>query len=217
MVSAGRRRLLIQGCLAALAASMVVLAAAATASAPVIENGGFETGSLKGWKTSNSPDSGGTWSVYSGNSIGLPPPPPKRGMTATPVHKPPRGKHAAITTENGPCTTILYQDFTVPKHATLTLFAYYKSQASMTTRSDLDAEDDLKPNQQYRIDLMKPSADLRSARLGGHRQEDLPHEDRRPAEGRPDEVRGWAREARRPEGSPARGADGQPRAAVRLG
>ncbi len=162
MVSAGRRRVFVQGCFAALTVSAVMLAGAAAASAPVIENGGFETGSLKSWKTSDSPDGGGVWSVYSGSSIGIQPLPAKRGTTATAVHKPPRGKYAAIATETGPSTTILYQDFTVPKHATLKLFAYYKSEAPMTTRSDLDAEDDLKANQQYRIDLMKPGADLRS-------------------------------------------------------
>jgi hypothetical protein len=162
MVSAGRRRILVQLLVGVGAIAATFGAGAAIAKAPLIENGGFETGSLKGWKTSVSPDGEGKWSVYSGNSIGLPPPPPKRGMTATPVHKPPRGKRAAITTENGPCTTILYQDFTVPEHATLNLFVYYKSQGPMTTGPKLNAENDMDDNQQFRIDLMKPGAALRS-------------------------------------------------------
>jgi hypothetical protein len=156
------RRRIVRAAFGLAVLAVALFAGTAIAAAPVIENGGFETGSLKGWKTSNS--SAGIWTVYSGNSVGSPlPPPPKRGTGPTmSVHKPPRGKYAAISTEGDPSTTILYQDFTVPKHATLKLIAYYKSRAAMTTGPGLDAETDSDPNQQFRIDLMKPSAGLRS-------------------------------------------------------
>jgi hypothetical protein len=147
------------------ALAVALFTGTAVAAAPVIENGGFETGSLKGWKKMTTDN--GYWRVYSGKAVNLPPlppPPPKRRLAPQtyPVHAPPRGKFALASVESDPSTTILYQDFTVPKHAKLKLIAYYKSEAPMTTRPDLSAESDMSDNQQYRIDLMKPNADLRS-------------------------------------------------------
>jgi hypothetical protein len=132
-------------------------AATATAAAPVIQNGGFETGDFTGWKLHDT--SNGAWQVYSGNPAAHAAIGPK-GSTAFPA--PPRGTYAAYTSEGGPSTLILTQKFTVPKNAKIKFWTYYISGAQFVAPDDLNAVDDAYPNQQYRVDLMKPSAPLRS-------------------------------------------------------
>ncbi len=134
-----------------LAVSAAVLAGAAVASAPVIKNGGFETGDFTGW-AANTDTGFALWQVYTDADPGLPPPP--------------RGGHAATESQGGPATPILSQGFKVPKHAKLTLISGYHNLApGFATPHDLNARADANhgiDNQQYRIDLIRAHARLHS-------------------------------------------------------
>jgi hypothetical protein len=143
---------------------LVVCAAAlfssvASASAAGVANGDFETGNLSGWQAYNS-NTSGNWFAYSGTSVS--------GFPEFPlaVPAPPQGLFAAITAQGGPGTHILYQDVAVgvgyPQ--VLSLTAYYKAEATLFSPETLDAEGE--PNEQYRIDLMRPSAAITSVAPG---------------------------------------------------
>jgi hypothetical protein len=138
-------------------AAASLLAAPGVASAAIVTNGGFETGNLSGWQQlQDSPF--GTWEVYTGNLT------PAFGR---PVPIPPEGTHAAITEQSNESLQILYQDVTLPRAGSeiqLSLFAYYTAYAPITSPENLDPG--LPPNEQYRIDVMKPSAALDSVSSG---------------------------------------------------
>ena len=139
--------------LAVLAMALGVCLAPAVARAATVVNGGFETGDFTGWHEQDQAGSGGTWYVYSGTSS------PLNGFS---IPAPPQGTHAAITDQTGPSSNILYQDIALEAGArhTLSLYVYYHSQAPMVSPPTLDYTG--VPNQQYRIDVMKPSAALTS-------------------------------------------------------
>lgn len=142
--------------LAAVAALFCLPAAAGAAG---IVNGDFEAGNLEGWTISESNFEGseGTWLAYSGTAV---PPPFESGEFS--LAAPPQGTYAATSAQNGPGTRILYQDFTVATAGSqqLSLIAYYRSSAPMATLPALDVTG--APNQQYRIDVIKPSAPIGS-------------------------------------------------------
>ncbi len=100
----------------------------AVASADAVTNGGFETGDFTGWQVQDESGSAGTWFVYSGTTAPL---------TGAPIPAPPEGNYAAISDEEDPTSTILYQDVTLPAgtNATLSLYAYYTSYAAMDLAS----------------------------------------------------------------------------------
>jgi hypothetical protein len=153
-----RARIQLQGLVAAIAVASVSLLAAAGASAATVVNGDFETGNLSGWQQSNFPPEGkGAWFAYTGTA-----PPLEEGIEVPP---PPAGQFAAITSQTGPGTHILYQDVALePFYAhQLSLTVYYRSAAPLATPSPetLDFESP-EANQQYRIDVMKPTAPLES-------------------------------------------------------
>ena len=149
-----RRLLLISAGVFALAAMLSV--GAAVASAPVITNGGFETNDFTGWNVNNQ-DQGG-WFTYKGHPL-----PPKAGEFPAP----PRGKYAAFSDQGSSSTMILSQVFKVPPKATLQFLTYYQNTAdNFATPADLDAEDDMFDNQQYRVDLMDPKAPIKSVDKG---------------------------------------------------
>ena len=136
--------------LAVLAA--VLLLTPAAANAATVSNGNFETNNLSGWQLS--PAVSG-WQTYSGTST---------PNTAQAIAAPPQGTFAAITDTNAPGTRILYQDVALEPGFThkLSLFAYYHSFAAITIPNP-DSLDSTGPaNQQYRIDVIKPSAPLNS-------------------------------------------------------
>jgi hypothetical protein len=128
------------------AAALALLAAPTAASAAIVTNGDFETGDLSGWTQSSSPE--GIWEVYSGT------------MTPTfgdPIQAPPQGTHAATTEQGDPSYMAIHQDVTLPpvgSQIQLALFAYYNSAGAIISPDDFLSS----PSQQYRIDVMKPSA-----------------------------------------------------------
>jgi hypothetical protein len=141
-------------------AAMLVLPSVSTAATTV--NGGFETGTLAGWTVYNqvlSPGSG-DWFVYSGTIS------PLSGST---IAAPPDGTFAATTDQTGPGTHILYQDVALEPgfNHTLSFVLYYANRAGRFATPVESCylpgcADSLHwlalPNQQYRVDIMEPTA-----------------------------------------------------------
>jgi hypothetical protein len=135
-----------------------MLAIPGVASAATVINGGFETGDFIGWETVES--GVGAWSVYSGTNS---------PTTRLPIGVPPEGTKAATTSQRGAGSHVLYQDVTLEPRSThiLKLYIYWVNTASSflspspATLSYTDAA-----NQQYRIDVMNPSAAVTSVAPG---------------------------------------------------
>jgi hypothetical protein len=126
------------------------------AGAAEIVNGGFESGNFAGWEVRQSTGAG-KWYAYKGTE---PPIPHERGAVS--VQPPPQGAYAAIADEVNPESLLLYQDLQLEPGTAykLSLLAYYDSYSALTTPSpDTLAVDEEalgpKPNQQFRIDVMK--------------------------------------------------------------
>lgn len=145
------------GAIVLLGAMFIALLAPAGAGAATVVNGDFETGSLSGWTVLTSggePEFEG-WFPYSGTES------PK---TFQAISAPPQGKFAATSDEGGPGTHILYQDVALEPFFThtLTMTVYYRSQAAIAVPTPDSLTSGGPPNQQYRIDVMKPTAAIDS-------------------------------------------------------
>ena len=117
-------------------------------------NGGFETGSFAGWTVFNQEEDFGNWFVYSGTVS------PESG---SPIAAPPDGTYAATTDQLVPGSHILYQDVALEAgfHHMLSFVVYYNNQAGdFATPPTLDFT--VVPNQQYRVDVLNPSAPVTS-------------------------------------------------------
>jgi hypothetical protein len=134
--------------LALACATAALIAAPSGASATIVTNGDFETGTLAGWQRDETPL--GEWLVYTGTMVG-----------EFPVPAPPQGTHAASTVQEEESRQILYQDVTLPPAAPsrLSLITYYRANAELVSPDTLSLGD---PNEQYRIDVMRPSAPIDS-------------------------------------------------------
>lgn len=150
----------VQIVLAACAAVAALLVAPAGAGAATVVNGDFETGNLTGWQVFNlppEPENSGNWFAYTGTSS-----PFGEGPEEGPeVPPPPAGNYAAITAQGGQGTHILYQDIALePSWAhQLSLLVYYHSFAPLVTPSPETLSNEIPAaNQQYRVDVMKPTA-----------------------------------------------------------
>lgn len=123
-------------------------------AAPIITNGGFESG-LSGWTTADKLGSDGTFYTQSGTTS------PVNGDT---VPAPPGGVNAAMTDGGAGGTHVLYQDFTISgggPNFTLAFALFLQNQGGMFATP---APDDLEwsgnyANQQFRVDIIKASAD----------------------------------------------------------
>lgn len=134
------------GALVALVA-MSFLVLAPRAGAATVVNGDFETGNLIGWTTLEEGE--GEWDTYSGTLGGD-------------FFAPPQGSFAATTFQEGPGLNVLYQDVAVgtgPEEV-LRLYAYYASEEPLETPPSGTLSPAESPNQQYRIDVIDPAADL---------------------------------------------------------
>jgi hypothetical protein len=81
------------------------------------------------------------------------------------VPDPPQGKFAAVTDMSGPGTRILYRDLRLEGRFTLQVTVFYAGTGPFSSPTTL-AYDTLKANQQFRIDLMEPSAPIDSVAKG---------------------------------------------------
>ena len=155
-----RLRTRLKGSAAALAMGLVVCALAlpAGAGAATVVNGDFETGNLSGWQLYNqppSPEESGNWFAYTGTTT------PDEFSSAVPA--PPAGKYAAVTNQGGPGLHILYQDVALEPYYShqLSMLVYYQTGGDLFSPNNFvfnEPED----NQQYRVDVMKPSAAIES-------------------------------------------------------
>jgi D-alanyl-D-alanine carboxypeptidase len=118
----------------------------------------FESGALTDWKAVGG-GSGG-WFVYTNGSKA---PDPARSDPNVPfdVPNPPQGKFAAVTDTNGPGTRILYRDVKLDGHFRLHLTVFYAGAGGLSSPQSL-AYDEPGANQQFRIDLVAPSAPIDS-------------------------------------------------------
>src|SRR5260221_31632 len=149
--------------------SIAVLAVAlmpGDAGAATVVNGNFEAGTLNGWHVHRVTEAG-NWFAYKGTDapIGS----RRKPIPADPVQAPPQGVYAATTDEANPDTLILYQDIALETgyNHQLSLLAYYNSYEpiAIPTPNTLSVDEEVlgvESNQQYRIDVMKPSAPLES-------------------------------------------------------
>jgi hypothetical protein len=145
--------------LIALAVAAAALAAPGAASAAIVTNGDFETGNLSGWHEDYVNPEVGRWFNYTGTISPL---------ESLPIPAPPQGTRAAITDQGEVSRQILYQDLTIPLGGTvndLSLLAYYETGEPPDFSSPNTLSLDI-PNQQYRIDLIKPTAAIDSVSSG---------------------------------------------------
>ncbi|HEU4393339.1 MAG TPA: hypothetical protein VFR04_06860 [Solirubrobacterales bacterium] len=149
--------------IALIAVALLALLVPGGAAAATVVNGDFETGTLSGWHARRATEAG-SWFAYKGTDapIGS-----KRGDD--PVQAPPQGAYAAITDEANPDTLVLYQDIALEPGRShwLSLLAYYNSDKpiAVPTPDTLAVDDEVlrgQRNQQYRIDVLRPTAPLES-------------------------------------------------------
>jgi CubicO group peptidase (beta-lactamase class C family) len=122
----------------------------------------FESGAITGWQAVGS-GSGG-WFVYSDGDKA---PDPAQSDPNVPFQlpDPPQGRFAAVTDMNGPGTRILYRDLRLEGRFTLQLTVFYAGTGPFSSPTTL-AHDAPEANQQFRIDLMEPSAPIDSVAKG---------------------------------------------------
>lgn len=126
----------------------LLLAASPASAAPLLTNGGFESG-FSGWTVADQVGSGGSFTVQSGTSS------PVNGDT---VPAPPQGSNAALSDGDAPGTHVLYQDFFVPLDngtSTLTFSLFIGNRADrFATPNSLDFFGTAL-NQQARVDILR--------------------------------------------------------------
>src|SRR4030095_13307960 len=121
----------------------------------------------------------GGWFVYSN---GHKPPDPAQSDPNAPfaVPDPPQGRFAAVTDMNGPGTRILYRDLRLEGRFTLRATGVYVGAGPFSSPATL-AYDTPEANQQFRIDLVSPSAPIDSVAKSDvlvnlfHTSPDYPH------------------------------------------
>jgi hypothetical protein len=159
-VGGGSGRLVLLGIAALICLGLLAPGGALAAN---VVNGDFETGTLSGWQVHRALEAG-NWFAYSGTSEPIS---KKRGDG--PIQEPPQGRYAAIADEIDPDTLILSQDVALGAGLShrLNLLAYYRSYVPIAVPAPdtLSADSETlggQANQQYRIDVMKPTAPIES-------------------------------------------------------
>jgi hypothetical protein len=153
----------------ALSALAGVGVCAGTASAAQVKNGDFERDNLSGWQKDRTDE--GAWFTYSG-AFG-----PLRGLG---VPAPPQGEFGAISDQIGPSRMILSQvvDLDRGKQHKLKFKLAYSNRNTgaprlrqgpplvegFSTPKHLRFGKSARPNQQFRMDVMKPGAPIKSVK-----------------------------------------------------
>jgi D-alanyl-D-alanine carboxypeptidase len=151
------RRSAVAAALVALTALQLLLAGCETRPRTIVMDD-FESGAITGWQAVGG-GSGG-WFVY---ADGHRAPDPALSDPNAPfdVPDPPQGRFAAVTDMNGPGTRILYRDLRLQGRFSLQLSVFYAGAGPLSSPATL-AHDASEPNQQFRIDLVRPSAPIDS-------------------------------------------------------
>jgi D-alanyl-D-alanine carboxypeptidase len=118
----------------------------------------FESGAITNWQAVGG--GSGSWFVYS-NGHKAPDPAQSDPNVPFDVPDPPQGRFAAVTDMNGPGTRILYRDLRLGGSFTLQATVFYVGAGPFSSPATL-AYDTPEANQQFRIDLVGPSAPIDS-------------------------------------------------------
>ena len=152
----GRRSAVAAALVALVALSSVLVGCRARPRVIVVDD--FESGAITGWQAVGG-GSGG-WFLY---SDGHKAPDPAQSDPNVPfdVPDPPQGRFAAVTDVNGPGTRILYRDLRLEGRFSLQLSVFHTGTGPFSSPATL-AYDTPEANQQFRIDLLRPSAPIDS-------------------------------------------------------
>lgn len=140
-----------------LVALLVLAPTSSAAMAATVVNGTFEGGTLAGWTTNGTSPSCSTWTADTGTTA------PRSGRT---ISAPPEGTWAALHDGACPASDVLYQDIALEPGRTHTLSfkTYYQNDSGLwSTPQSLEVN---QSNQQYRVDIMKPTSTPRSMVAG---------------------------------------------------
>jgi D-alanyl-D-alanine carboxypeptidase len=156
----GRRSAVAAALVALVALSSVLVGCQARPGTIVVDD--FESGAITNWQAVGG-GSGG-WFVY---ADGHKAPDPAQSDPNVPfdVPDPPQGRFAAVTDVNGPGTRILYRDLRLEGRFSLQLSVFYTGTGPFSSPATL-AYDTPEANQQFRIDLVRPSAPIDSVAKG---------------------------------------------------
>jgi CubicO group peptidase (beta-lactamase class C family) len=156
----GRRGAAVAGALVVSVAVSLFLTACGHQPKFVMDD--FESGGLTGWRAVGG-GSGG-WFVYTNGSKA---PDPARSDPNVPfdVPDPPQGRFAAVSDTNGPGTRILYRDVRLDGRFRLHLTVFHAGVGGLSSPQSL-AYDESEANEQFRIDLVPPSAPIDSVAQG---------------------------------------------------
>lgn len=132
------------------ATALALTQAPAVSAAPLIMNGGFESG-FSGWTRADFLGSDGTFFLQSGTTS---------PSSATTVPAPPGGTTAAMSDAQGPGSHVLYQDFVaVAQQSVLNFDLFVGNRADrFATPASLDWTTPTL-NQQARVDILRAGAD----------------------------------------------------------
>ncbi len=119
----------------------------------------FESGDLAAWREVDS--GAGGWFVYKEGQQGRDPTVSSDPGSPVRLPGPPQGEFALATEADGPGTHILYRDLKLDGRFTLQMTVFYTGSSAFSTPETL-AHDALEANQQFRIDVMDPSAPIDS-------------------------------------------------------
>lgn len=135
------------------------------AAAATVVNGDFEAGTLVGWTQVPAPGELGGWYAYTGLNAPVSFYWESGEKVPRTIPPPPQGNFAAIVDERDSFGTgILYQDIALEPGMThvLSLTTYYNSAAPIAVPTPDTLSSEGFGNQQYRIDVTKPSAPIDS-------------------------------------------------------
>lgn len=149
-----------------IALAAMALASPAAAPAAQVVNGNFESGTLAGWEVRRLTGVG-NWFAYEGTDA------PIEKQRPDQLQAPPQGRFAAIADQVNPDTLLLFQDLQLEPGSSydLSLLAFYDSLAALAIPSPdtLAVQEEAigpQPNQQFRIDLVRPEAPVDSIAPG---------------------------------------------------
>jgi hypothetical protein len=122
----------------------------------------FESGALTAWKQVGG-GSGG-WFIYTDGGKAPDPAGSNPGVPFD-LPDPPQGRFAAVSDMNGPGTRILYRDVKLDGRLRLRVTGFFAGVGGLSSPRSL-AYDDAGANEQFRIDLVAPSAPIDSVARG---------------------------------------------------
>jgi uncharacterized protein DUF4214 len=136
---------------------LLIVTAVSGAAQCTFVNGDFETTTLNGWAIQNNTTFHANWYNYTGTTT---------PFTGHPISAPPApGTQAAVTDQDGPATTVMFQDVVIPNttFASLSFFlAYNNTNTTFVTLPTLAYTG----NQQFRIDVITTTANIESVAAG---------------------------------------------------